>query len=274
MTITLLLAWLLLSCGFCFVPHVKSYSFSVVVLPDTQEYSKRYPEIFENQTSWIIENKRSLNVVFVSHLGDVVGDWNCEKQWNVANNSMRVLEGKIAWGIVAGNHDGNNGNWAFYNKYFGDKGLFSYQNFMCQGNLFMSMHLSWGANQTAVLALANQTIRTFKPYKVMLTLHGYLSQRGNFDFPMIWEAFVRPNADRIFLVLCGHAPAEAYRLDVVNRNKVYSLLANYQSRDNGGNGFLRILQFDPVGRTIHVKTFSPYLNQFETDSDSELDLVF
>jgi hypothetical protein len=47
-------------------------NFTIIVLPDTQYYSENYPWIFDNQTRWIIENIEKLNIVFVSHEGDLV----------------------------------------------------------------------------------------------------------------------------------------------------------------------------------------------------------
>jgi predicted esterase len=61
---------------------------------------------------------------------------------------------------------------------------------------------------------------------------------------------------------------------MVNGHTVYQLLADYQSRTNGGNGLLRILEFRPAEDKIYVKTFSPYLNSYESDSDSEVTLDY
>lgn len=52
-------------------------------------------------------------------------------------------------------------------------------------------------------------------------------------------------------------------------NYVYQMLANYQSETgnpNGGNGWLRILDMDFKKKTLKVTTYSPYLNEFRTDS--------
>ena len=50
--------------------------FTIIVIPDTQFYSSSMnggsPEIFEAQVRWIVENRDSLNVVFVTQLGDFV----------------------------------------------------------------------------------------------------------------------------------------------------------------------------------------------------------
>lgn len=56
---------------------------------------------------------------------------------------------------------------------------------------------------------------------------------------------------------------------IVNSKDSATLLADYQSRPNGGDGWLRILEFAPAANEIRVKTFSPVLNQYETDANSQ-----
>ena len=68
-----LICLLIASLGACGGPDE---DFTIIVIPDTQFYSSSMnggsPEIFEAQTRWIVENRDSLNVVFVTHLGDYV----------------------------------------------------------------------------------------------------------------------------------------------------------------------------------------------------------
>ncbi len=49
----------------------KTKNFSIIVLPDTQKYSEKYPQIFCKQTDWIRENINKLNIAFTIHLGDI-----------------------------------------------------------------------------------------------------------------------------------------------------------------------------------------------------------
>lgn len=43
---------------------------------------------------------------------------------------------------------------------------------------------------------------------------------------------------------------------------VYQMLADYQGGPEGGQGYLRIFHVDPKRDTIHVKTYSPYLDDY------------
>jgi len=75
-------------------------------------------------------------------------------------------------------------------------------------------------------------------------------------------------------MLCGHVPGEGRRQDTFNGNTVHTMLSDYQGRTAGGNGWLRILEFSPANNEIRVKTYSPWLNQFENDADSEFNLPY
>ncbi|ANE52648.1 metallophosphoesterase [Flavisolibacter tropicus] len=79
----------------------------------------------------------------------------------------------------------------------------------------------------------------------------------------VWEKLVQPSSN-IELVLCGHISGEGYRSDINKAGKpVHQVLFDAQSmggghlEGNGGDGWLRILEFFPDGKTVKVKTFSP-----------------
>ena len=93
-------------------------NFTIIVLPDTQGYSRYYPWILDNQTQWIVDNKEALNIVFVTQLGDLVDRTDNLTEWENANRSMSKLSGNMPWGVLPGNHDMLTGL-TNYNKYFG-----------------------------------------------------------------------------------------------------------------------------------------------------------
>lgn len=95
------------------------------------------------------------------------------------------------------------------------------------------------------------------------------SIRGN-SGKDIWEKLIQPS-NNIFLVICGHVANGngrfednvGYRIDKNNIGKnVHQMMFNVQTlgggwEGNGGDGWLRILEFMPDGKTIKVKTYSP-----------------
>jgi hypothetical protein len=52
-------------------------------------------------------------------------------------------------------------------------------------------------------------------------------------------------------------------------NRVFQMLADYQFDMLGGGGYLRIVQFYPDQDKMSVKTYSPYLNDWHTDSANQ-----
>jgi acetyl esterase/lipase len=128
----------------------------------------------------------------------------------------------------------------------------------------------------AVLAWATATIDAYPDRRAIVVTHDYLNTDGSrtTEGNHIWNNFVASHADQIFLVLCGHMHAENRRTDTVNGHVVYQLLADFQEDPNGGNGWLRTLDFRPTEDKIYVKTYSPYLNQYQTDTNSQFTLDY
>ncbi|MGL1935858.1 MAG: hypothetical protein OCD01_12590 [Fibrobacterales bacterium] len=112
----------------------------------------------------------------------------------------------------------------------------------------------------------------------IFTTHEYLLEgdrlgTGGGD---IWDEVINPNPN-VFMVHCGHYGGIRENLVVTNNDAgkpVYQILSDYQSDDNGGNGFLRLYTFRPSLSIIEVSTYSPSLNEFEKDNTSRFDINF
>jgi hypothetical protein len=80
-------------------------SWTMVVLPDTQNYSKSFPQVFDRQCEWIAAHQKKHNILFVAHEGDITND-NTPQEWENARRSMSLLnEAGVAYSLVPGNHD-------------------------------------------------------------------------------------------------------------------------------------------------------------------------
>jgi hypothetical protein len=44
-------------------------TWTLAVLPDTQYYSQKYPDVFVRQTEWIVANRERHRIRFVAHEG-------------------------------------------------------------------------------------------------------------------------------------------------------------------------------------------------------------
>lgn len=82
------------------------------------------------------------------------------------------------------------------------------------------------------------------------------------------------NNPNLTLMLCGHTSTEARRSDLFEGRTVHSLLSDYQFDGSGGSGWMRLLECSPAANQIRVKTFSPYLNAYQTDEDSQFTLSY
>ena len=77
------------------------------------------------------------------------------------------------------------------------------------------------------------------------------------------------------MVINGHYPGEGRRTDLNNCGQpVHQVLMDYQSRANGGDGWLRYFTFKPSENKIYAYTYSPTLIQFETDDSSQFVLDY
>jgi hypothetical protein len=264
--------------------------FTIIALPDTQSYSEGYPEIFTAQTRWIVDNAAARNIVFVTHVGDVVDHEDDHAEWLAANRSMSLLDGRVPYGIAPGNHDRPTVLFnsyfpytryqgrAWYGGHFRDSNDSSYQLFSGGGIDFVIVHLEFCPPPEAV-AWADGVLKAHPARVGIVTTHGYLGLLGERSVlscrntQYLWDGLAVPNPNLRFL-LCGHAHGEIRRADTVDGRSVFQLLADYQDRPNGGDGWLRILRFVPGDDKVYVQTFSPTLNRFETDADSQFALDF
>ncbi len=150
------------------------------------------------------------------------------------------------------------------------------------GKKFLILVLEF-APSDATIDWAKTTIsqEKYANHTVILLTHSYLNakneyiQKEGYQLPgpnygaAIWQKLVQPSKN-IQMVLAGHiglphdAKAHlAFRADPnAAGKKVHQMVFNAQAlgggwHGNGGDGWLRILEFMPDGKTIKVKTFSP-----------------
>jgi hypothetical protein len=277
--------------------------FTVVMLPDTQMYSKSHPELFYAQTEWVRKARDTDNIVFVTQVGDIINDRSkIMAQWTVASNAMAKLDDVVPWGVTIGNHDYDSdqlkqGVATTWLRHFGPdrfkgrpwyggaspNGLNSYQLFSGGGIDFLILQLEVEVPDEAI-AWAQGVLMRHPNRAAIVSTHSYLKGRegiarnpkhdmrrsGN-SGEAIWEKFIRANP-QICMVLCAHeGRTDEYHQVSTNiaGNRVLEMLADYQKRVNGGDGWLRLIRFVPSSRQIQVRTYSPALNKFETDENSQ-----
>lgn len=280
--------------------------FTIALIPDTQKYTEtsEYNEIFDSQTKYLADNKASKHIVFATHLGDIVEHGDLESEWIVADHAMSYLDGIVPYGIVIGNHDFQD-EWnnpqlgsPLFNKYFPESRFSSYPwwggfspdtlssfyTFPTDLGNILYLHLSVDSPPPTV-EWAKQVLVDHPGMPTLVTTHAYLREDGRFPVPYLsglggsvqwdgisanelFETLIAPN-DQIFMVTCGHISAENWQVSLnLQGNEVFELLQDYQNRENGGEGFLRLLRFYPDHNLIQVITYSPWMKMYEADEDS------
>lgn len=176
-------------------PKLAKGAFTVAVLPDTQNYSERYPETYLAQTNWIVENRKDRNIACVLHLGDITNN-NAPVEWENAVKAMRVLDTKLPYAMVPGNHDYSAGGGCsdrstLVNDYFAvgqyrgtpnfgaaydkepDRLENSYHLFSAEGRDFLVLALEFGPRRD-VVRWANEVVERHKDRAAILITHAYM----------------------------------------------------------------------------------------------------
>lgn len=98
---------------------------------------------------------------------------------------------------------------------------------------------------------------------------------GAYDGEMLWNELVSQHPN-VFLTLNGHVLGGGTGL-LTSRgkhgNEVHQVLVNYQALNEAGLGYLRLIEIQPDGATLRMKTYSPSLDRFANAEDQRFDLT-
>jgi hypothetical protein len=283
--------------------------FAIAVLPDTQMYTAAIkggkPEMLVAQAEWILSNRVSRNIVYVTTEGDISNDGNqFAAEWLRATNALYRLEDPVRtslpdglpWSAVVGNHDTRAGGTILFNTFLGTNHFAGrsyygghyganndshYDLFSAGGQDFIVLALTMGAgNNTNLMHWANEVLHANTNRHAIVVTHSLLSPAA-WPHPARWtgeglQIFpALTNNPNLFLMLCGHRHGEGRRHEVLaNGQCVDVVLSDYQNYTNGGNGFMRLMEFSPRNQTIRVKTFSPWTKQWTTNTDGCFSLAW
>jgi hypothetical protein len=265
--------------------------FSLVLIPDTQIYTEQSGggtnAIFKAQTQWIVNSRVGRNIAAVAHLGDIT-DNDATVEYMRADTAMKTLENPATTGLAdgipyvmdIGNHDGSSGfnqffgvsrfsGRGYYGGHYGSSNDNSYILFSGAGLDFILLSLAY-APSSAVLTWAHGVLAANPGRLGIVVSHSIVNDGTPAPWSSEGQAIYDALKDRpnLILMACGHLAQEGRRTDVLDGRPVTSMLSDYQWRANGGSGWLRILEFAPAANQVRVRTYSPWLNQWETDADS------
>ncbi|CAN5404247.1 lamin tail domain-containing protein [soil metagenome] len=273
------------------------YDFTFGWETDTQYYNATDDYYGHQQDihNFFLGQRENLNLQYVMHTGDIVDDASDEHQWRNADAAYQLLDdAQLPYGVLAGNHDvgHKSDDYTKYAEYFGahryeDNAWYgeSYEDnrghydLISAGGLdFMIVSMGWDPG-TDELAWMNDVIRAHPERKVMIDLHEYILTTGGMGpVPQRLMREVVATNPNVFAVSSGHYHDAFTRIDRfdddgdgVAERAVYDMLFDYQGLPEGGLGYLRLMHFDNVGGQIVVRTYSPSIDDFDSD-DPTLDL--
>jgi hypothetical protein len=108
-------------------PDVGADDFTIVIIPDSQflvQGAADNGELFKKQIQWILDNKDTLKIKMVLHVGDMVHftDPNNPNQnnpgidqWYWAKKAINQMDGNLAYLLAVGNHEVYKGDTVHYN---------------------------------------------------------------------------------------------------------------------------------------------------------------
>lgn len=281
--------------------------FSIAMLPDTQFYSRyssdqfipRYgKDPFTVQAEWLRDNRDTYKIAMTSQLGDIVDRQGVQREWQAADNAVRVLDdAKMPYAIAPGNHDVRNSDDRLddtdydlsaepFLKWFGPQraagvstyggsdatGMSQYQVFEAEGQKYLLFALSWRISPATVDWV--QSVLDANPtMPAILTSHSILNIAPDAESPLeteygleLWDALIRKN-DQIFLTVNGHfhgASSQVKKNDF--GNDVAQVVMDYQMAHDGGNGYLGMFEFDLTNGELNLETVSPWVRFKPQDS--------
>jgi hypothetical protein len=98
--------------------------------------------------------------------------------------------------------------------------------------------------------------------------HFYGTPGGVNDGEELWQKLVRRH--EFVLTLNGHVLGDGtgYLASVNDLGyTTHQILSNYQFRNLGGEGYMRLMEFLSDGRTVRIYTYSPLYDSFLVESD-------
>ncbi len=228
------------------------------------------------------------------------------QEWYTAAIILYKLENpkSIPYGIAVGNHDQYpseypiTGSTKYYNRHFGVEhfqgrpyygGHYGTNNdshydlFSAGGMDFIVIYIEYDKfdeDQYNVNNWAHQILNQYGNRKAIVVSHYLIGNNSisgsNSGTPGTFRSQGKAIYNRVkdcpnvFMMLCGHVGdnGEGYREDTFQGNTIRTFLSDYQSRELGGNGLLRLYKISVEKNEMEIKTYSTWTNEYEEDDDS------
>lgn len=260
--------------------------FSMLWMTDTQYYAESYPYIWDGLGDWTVEEYQNGQFEYMIHTGDIVNVADSDEQWEVANRNLQKFDdANVPYGVLAGNHDAiiDGVDYSYYHKYVGadryednpwyggsmDNNRNHYDLLSFGGHDFIILYLGFGTEDTPeTIAWANEVLEKHADRNAILGMHAYLEYDATLSnmSQTVFDEIIVPN-ENVKMVLGGHYHGVTKRISEIpnedgTTRQVLEMLADYQGGPNGGDGYVRYLDFNPTAGTVSINTYSPILDDY------------
>jgi len=255
--------------------------FRIIVIPDTQWASQKWPELPRKMTEWIVTNRDKENIRYVLQVGDLVQDGGSETEWQNIDAAFRVLDGKLPYIVAVGNHDYDRikppRSTVMFNRFFpverfqkmpGFGGNFpatlndnSFHTFEAGGKKWLILCLNFAPSEQDIV-WGNEVAGKHPDHQIILLTHSYLTHtERDVAGKILWEQLVRRHPN-MSLVFCGHLSTVHARAEGDQGNTVCEMLFDWQNDvDPDFNSYFAIVTIDPAAGSIASRSYSPALDK-------------
>ena len=296
MALALLLSVCPLSAIAATIYPIEAENFTVLWSTDPQWHAFRSPEIVEAQNQWVADNYSRMNIRYIVHTGDFVDNPHAHDQWAIMDEAYKIWDDAgLHYGVLAGNHDVDKSDHTEYSQYFGESRYntkpwygesyednFGHYDLMTMDGVdYIFVYMGYNSSYPdEVYDWLNYVLAKYPNRIAMLGFHDYLYANGerSANGEQFFQRVILKNPN-VRMVMCGHNYNSTRKVDNIDDNgdgkadrTVYQIMANYQNTTNGGNGFMRFMEFDYSEGTIIHRTYSGVTGNFGSDYEDGVPL--
>lgn len=268
------------------------YDFTLAWESDTQYYNEEFPQHQVKIHDYLLEQRENKNIQFLFHTGDVVDNYDQPEQWeNAVPQYDRLDAAGLPYSILAGNHDVDyvNDDFTEFSRHFGEDRFADnpwymesfqdnrghYDLFSAGGIDFINVAMGWAPGDNAI-AWMNEVLAQHPERVAILNLHEFMLTTGGLGpIPQRILDEVAATNPNVRMIMSGHYHDAYQRTDNFDddgdgtaERTVTSMLFDYQGLPEGGLGYLRLLHFDNEGEKMMVRTYSPSLEDYNSEEPS------
>ena len=242
--------------------------FSLVWLPDTQNFSYHSPEQYAVLDQWINGQREGRNILGVIQTGDMVDNGFKSWQWDNFTPFLRDLDPALFFFAVSGNHDvgtKRQDHSAYLQQDFLDAypeeqkyqgGKVIYRVLSEGGADILLLGVGWDMwKDRGALAWIDWVLSDHEGMPCLLVIHGFLLSKTGY-YQSVEQMIAKRPAIR--LVICGHMDGYYTHVfaydddgDGVTERQVTAMMLNMQRAEYA----FRLLIFDPLSHALTVETY-------------------